>query len=409
MNAERFDLILKGGSVFSPADRKFSVTDVGVRDGRIVSLGGQAQRGEVRPEDSRECIDCSGAMLTPGLVDLHTHIYWGGTPLGVNPDKLAPAGGVTAWVDMGSAGAGNFEGLYHHVIARSALTIAAFINLSYIGLVPAGRTRLRFGELFDERLADADALCEAVGAFGGAIKGIKLRIGMDNALSRGLSFLELALDLGEKLGLPVAVHATAAPPRVDSVLRMLRPGDLFTHCCSSGAGLLGPDGAIRTEARAARARGVRFDLGHGARGFSFSVAERACAQDFPPDFVSSDLHAFSWPLPVVNLPTTLAKMVLCGMRLEDALFAASAAPAAYAGLNDGEGSLREGGPADLAVLRWSDQEVELVDGDGQTRRGKTLEVLRTIRQGRTLEAAADGRSEAKWKPGLIEQAGTDGR
>ena len=87
-------------------------------------------------------------MVLPGLVDMHTHVYWGATPLGVNPDKLAPLTGVTTWVDMGSAGAGNFEGLFHHIIRHSELNLFCFLHLSYIGLVSVGDTKLRFRELW---------------------------------------------------------------------------------------------------------------------------------------------------------------------------------------------------------------------------------------------------------------------
>ena len=130
-------------------------------------------------------------------------------PIWINPEKLAPLTGVTTWVDMGSAGAGNFEGLYYHIIKRSSLNIFCFLHLSYIGLASVGDTKLRFGELFDSRLADVSEAARLCAAFPEVIKGLKVRLGMESSLTEGLSYLEMALALGENLGLPVVVHATS--------------------------------------------------------------------------------------------------------------------------------------------------------------------------------------------------------
>ncbi len=393
------DLVLKGGMVFCGSPQRLSIQDIAFKDGKISAMAAdipESSAGEIRRLDGR--------YVLPGLVDMHTHVYWGGTPLGVNPDKLAPLSGVTTWVDMGSAGAGNYEGLYHHVIKKSKVRILSFLHLSYLGLVPAGDTKLRFGELFDSRLADAHAAAQTIGKYRDNILGLKL--GMESALTEGLAYLDIALGLGERLGIPIVVHATSAPPTTAEVLRKLRKGDIYTHCFASSptTGILDGKRRILPEAKEARERGVLFDVGYGARSFSSETAAAALGQGFPPDFISSDLHAYSLGTTITGLPSALSKFIHLGMPVESVLEAATSAPARYLGIGDAAGYLREGMPADVAVLRWSEEDVDHLDGEGRSFRGKILESEETYRLGVRLEPFDDGREEAKWKPGLVTPA-----
>lgn len=402
-----YDLLITGAKVYLGDGRGWAKADLGLREGKIAAILRDGPGSAV----SSQTVSAEGCMLLPGLVDFHTHVYWGGTPLGINPDKLAPLTGVTTWVDMGSAGAGNFEGLYHHVLRRSSLNIFCFLHLSYIGLVPVGDTRLRFGELFDPRLADAEAAARACAEFPDAIKGLKIRIGMESALTEGMAYLDMALALGEKIGLPLAVHATSAPPATAKVLSSLRPGDIFTHCFSSShsSGILDARGRLLPEAREARARGVLFDLGYGARSFDSETARLALDQGFVPDFVSSDLHAYSLGSTISGLPDAMAALCLAGLSLEEAIEGATSRPAGFLGLCGGSpgaapaaaGRIDLGSPADLCLLRWSDGEAEFLDGAGRAARGPRLEVLAAYRGGRRLEYVDDGRKEGRWKPGLV--------
>lgn len=392
------DLVLKGGSLFIGSPQHLSIMDIAFKDGKISEIA------ENIPEESAKKINrLKGQFVLPGLVDFHTHVYWGGTPLGINPDKLAPLSGVTTWVDMGSTGAGNYEGLYYHVIKKSKLRILSFLNISYLGLVSVGDTKLRFGELFDSRLADANAIVQTCNNYKDNILGIKLRIGMESALTEGLAYLDIAISLGEKLGLPVVVHATTAPPTTAQVLNRLRKGDVFTHCFASSAttGILDSRMNLIPEAIDARKRGVLFDVGYGARSFSAATASAALKQGFLPDFISSDLHAYSIGTTISGLPSALSKFVYLGMPFESVLKAATSNPAEYLGIGDGAGYLREGIPADVAILKWSHEEVDHVDGEGNSFKGKTLESDGTYRMGIKLEPFDDGRLEEKWKPGLV--------
>src|SRR5690606_28514128 len=137
-------------------------------------------------------IDAAGALVLPGLVDMHTHAYWGGTLLGVNADKLGPRNGVTTWVDCGSSGAATFEGFLHHVIRPSRVRIIPLINLSYIGLTAAGNLSMDVGELHDWRFADLRELMRMREQFGGEIAGLKLRVSNNACGQNGPVLLPLA-------------------------------------------------------------------------------------------------------------------------------------------------------------------------------------------------------------------------
>lgn len=148
-------LLIRNGCLLDPSFGRDEILDVAIADGKIVGLAPHIDASGYR------VIDATGALVVPGLVDMHTHAYWGGTLLGVNADKVGPRSGVTTWVNCGSSGAATFEGFFHHVINPSRLRIIPFINLSYIGLTQAGNLSIDLGELFDWRFADLRELrCE---------------------------------------------------------------------------------------------------------------------------------------------------------------------------------------------------------------------------------------------------------
>ncbi len=400
MAETKYDLLLKGGKLFDSRNKMFISVDVGIHNGMIVDV-----EKALDPRSASEVIHINRKMLLPGFVDLHTHVYWGATPLGINPNKLAPKSGVTTWLDFGSAGAGNFEGLVCHVIRRSQVRIKALLNLSFIGLASVGKTQLRFGELFDLRLADALAVIESVQRFPEVIKGIKLRLGATCSGENGLPALKLAAELGKSLEIPVAVHATAPPPALKEVLSRLKQGDIFTHCFAGNplSKILTRKGTIKPEVLKARERGVLFDLGHGAGSFSFEVAERAIEEGFLPDTVSSDIHAYNVNGPVFDFPTTLSKLVLLGVPLEEVIYRATYVPAHFLNMHQEVGSIEVGKKADFVIADWSTKPLPLYDVEGHCRQGKKLIVEKTFLEGEELRVIEDDRVEGKWKPGLFKE------
>jgi dihydroorotase len=390
-----FDLIVQGGTVLDPGAGTRTRADVGVQGGVVRAIAPGLPN-----EGAGEVIDAAGALVLPGLVDGHTHVYWGGTPLGVDPDVLAPASGVTTWVDTGSAGGGNLEGLVRHVIERSPLTIRAFVHLSYVGLVPVGHTELRFGELFDHRLADVGACLRALRDFAPHVLGVKLRLGANATGPYGLSSLQAARAVADSSGLPLMVHVAEPPPLLGDVLPYLHAGDLLTHCFTPGLmGILDAQGAVRRDVWEARERGVLFDVGHGSGSFSFAVARLALEQGFVPDIISSDLHAYNVDGPVFDLPTTLTKFLALGLSLDETLLRATHTPGRLLGSD--HGTLRVGGRADIAVLRLAPGPASLGDARGEIlEHHERLTVEATVLAGRRIHTPPNAAAQGKRKPGL---------
>jgi dihydroorotase len=331
-----YDLLLTGGEVIGRGR-----IDVAVRDGRI------AGAGPGLPRDARTLVDVTGRIVTPGLVDLHTHV--GGGYWGIEPESIAWYTGVTTWVDAGSAGAYTLAPERASAVRRPLL-----LNISAVGL--AGRT----GESRDLGNCDVDLAIGTVLRHRDRIRGIKVRIDSGTVGRNGVEPLRRALTAAEACGVPVMAHIGTAPPPVGDVLDLLRPGDIVTHCAS---GIASPLGA---EARAAHARGVLFDIGHGSGGFAFDVLEAQLEAGTRPHTVSTDLHARSVYGPAFDLPTTMAKLLAVGVPLAEVVAAVTVNPARALGLD--AGTLDPGAPADLAVFAVQEGSFEVVDAHRQVRR-----------------------------------------
>jgi dihydroorotase len=351
-----YDLLLAGGDVIDVGGRHVGRYDVAVRGGRIAAVA------PALPHDrAREVVDVSGKLVTPGLVDLHTHVHPGATYWGIDPDPVAWYSGVTTWVDAGSAGAYTIDSL--RAAARSfRVRVAALLNISAVGLTA------RDGENRELANCDVDLAADTVAANRDLIVGIKVRMDAKTVGGNGLEPLRRALAVAEAGDVPVMVHIGVAPPTVDEVLALLRPGDIVTHCASGLAdGMTGPDG-IAPAVVEAHASGVLFDIGHGSGGFAFDVLESQLKADIVPYTISSDLHARCLYGPVFDLPTTMAKLLALGLSLEEVVAAATVHPAHALRLPEGTGTLAVGAAADLAVFTVEEGDFELVDAHRQLRR-----------------------------------------
>ena len=390
-----FDLLIHGGTIHDPASGRVENLDIGVINGSIAAL-----EPNLSTTPAKTVLDATGKLVLPGLVDFHTHIYWGGTPLGVDPDALAATGGVTTWIDAGSAGAGNVEGLVQHVVTRSPLTIRFFVHVSYIGLLPVGHTDLRFGELFDHRLADASACLRAIEEHREHVVGVKVRIGHSSTGPNGLDAMRVARSLGDYTGLPVMVHISTPPPLLTDVLPYLQEGDIVTHCYTPGLmGILDRHGNVLPAVHEARQRGILFDVAHGAGSFSFEVAEAALAQGFTPDIISSDLHAYNVDGPTFDLVTTMMKFMAMGMSFDDVVARAASIPGGLLG-GEPRDRIAVGVDADLVIVRYQREEVVLGDASGAIRNyDHRLLVDQTFARGALLESVS-GAPQGKRKPGL---------
>ena len=357
------DLILTGGRVIDPANGRDEVADVAFTDGKVAAVGRELPRGAAKT------VDVSGKLVTPGLIDLHTHVYWGGTSLGVDAAAVAQRSGTTTFVDAGSAGPGNFHGFRRHVIEPSPVRILPILNVSHAGIFAFSAT-VMVGEGADLRLIDPRECVRVINANRDLIVGVKVRVGRGAGGNSGIAPLDIALEVAEEVGLPVMAHLDHPPPSRLEVLSRLRRGDVITHCFRPFPNApVRADGRIREEVVEARRRGVVFDIGHGGGSFGFRTAEHMLEAGFLPDVISSDVHALSINGPAFDQITTMSKLLSLGMDLTAVIRAGTAAPAAAIGRAD-LGHLGEGAAGDASIIDLAEGEFDYRDVLGETRKGR---------------------------------------
>ena len=317
------ELVLKGGRVIDPSQNLDGIADVVFGEGRVKAVGRDAPHGR-----DAEVRDAKGLIVTPGLIDLHTHVYWGGTSVGVDATMLARRSGTTTFVDAGTAGPGNFLGFRRHVIEPAPVRILPYLNVSFAGIF-AFSASVMVGECSDIRLLDLRECKKVAEEHRDLVVGIKVRVGNKAGGTSGVAPLDMALEVAEAVGLPVMCHLDFPPPSRRDVVSRLRKGDVLTHCFrpfpNSPAA---PEGGVREEIVAARERGVIFDIGHGQGSFGFGTARAMLAAGFLPDVISSDVHSLSIDGPAFDLLHTLSKFLVLGVPLPQVIKAGTSAPAA---------------------------------------------------------------------------------
>ncbi|WP_420393937.1 amidohydrolase/deacetylase family metallohydrolase [Acuticoccus sp.] len=353
-----YDLVLTGGRVIDPSQGLDAVTNVAFEGGRVAAVGRDADTA-----GAADVRDVSGHIVTPGLIDLHTHVYWGGTSLGIDAEAFCRTSGVTTAVDTGSAGPGNFMGFRRHVIERSEVRILAYLHVSYAGIYAFGRN-VMVGESEEMRMmAPLDAV-EVAEANRDLIVGIKVRVGRHASGTSGIAPLDAALQVADAVGLPLMAHIDHPPPSYDEVVERLRPGDVLTHCFRPFPNTpLDGRGRIKDCVLRARERGVVFDIGHGKGSFAYATARGMLEQGFEPDVISSDVHTLCIDGPAFDQVTTLSKFLCLGMPL-DRVIAASTVNAAKALQREELGSLKPGSVGDATILSVEDGAFDYVDVKG---------------------------------------------
>lgn len=346
----RFDTVITGGHVIDPASRKDGRFDVAILDGRIVAVEPEIDAGRARRQ-----INAEGQFVVPGLVDLHTHIYWGVTYWGIEADPVAARTGVTTWLDVGSAGAYTFPGFREFIATPSEVRIYALLNLSSIGLVAPS------WELANPDYWDVDLAAGIVERNRDLILGIKARIDRRTTRGVGIEPLGRARELADRVGLPLMTHIGTSPPGIDEVIPYLRPGDILTHCFTYQDMNIGDAaGIVRPEIKSLQEQGLILDVGHGTGSFGYEIAERMLDQGIMPDVISSDIHQLAIQGPMFDLPTTLSKFINLGMPLADVIACATLNAARAVNLEDA-GTLELGRPADIALFRLESGDYRFYD------------------------------------------------
>jgi dihydroorotase len=354
-----YDLILRGGRVIDPSQKLDAVSDVAFSGGKVAKVGPKLEGGA-----GTVVRDVAGSIVTPGLIDLHTHVYWGGTSLGIDAEEFCRTSGVTTSVDTGSAGPGNFAGFRKHVIEPSQVRILAYLHVSHAGIFGFS-DRVMVGESGDLRLMNPIDAVEVANANRDVIVGIKVRVGLHASGTSGAVPLRIALEVAEAVGMPLMAHIDHPPPSYEEVIEMLRPGDILTHAFRPFPNSPAThQGTVKKEVLDARKRGVKFDIGHGKGSFAFKTARAMLANGFMPDTISSDVHQLCINGPAYDQVTTMSKFLCIGMPLNDVI-AASTVNAAMALKRPELGSLKPGSVGDATILKVREGRFDYVDVVGE--------------------------------------------
>ena len=354
-----FELILRGGRVIDPSQNLDGIGDVAFAGGRVAKIG-----KNLLGDAGTDVRDVGGLIVAPGLIDLHTHVYWGGTSLGIDAEDFCRRSGVTTCIDTGSAGPGNFAGFRKHVIEPSAVRILAYLHISFAGIFAFSKS-VMVGESEELRLMAPVEAVEVADANRDVIVGIKVRVGRNAGGNSGTAPLDIALQAAAEAGMPLMCHIDFPPPSYEEVLERLQPGDVLTHAFRPFPNApISQQGKVKHAVLRARERGVKFDIGHGKGSFAFKTARAMLANGFYPDTISSDVHKLCIDGPAFDQVTTLSKFLCMGMPLNDVI-AATTSNCALALKRPELGSLKPGSIGDATVLSIESGEFDYVDVVGE--------------------------------------------
>lgn len=371
----KLDLLIRGGEVIDPTQKLRGRYDIGIRWGRIVRV-----EPVIPAKAAKHIIDASGRLVTPGLVDLHTHVYPLGSALGLPADELTPYTATTTYVSAGDAGANNFGAFRHHIMGAARSRMFAFVHISRIGL--AG---FPVGEALNIEYTDVDATAKCVAENSDVVLGVKVRISRNVVGENGLEPLRRAIRATEVAGNDARVmcHIGDAPGDLSALLDLLRPGDILTHSYSGAGNNVVQKGKVLPAALEAKQRGVIIDVGHGGGSFDYAVAEPAIDQGLTPTTISSDIHALSGNTPgMPYLPWVMSKFLNLGFSLEEVVARVTSAPSAVINRVDKLGTLQVGAPADVSILELLEEPVEFIDTKRNSRSGtRWLKPVTVVRAG----------------------------
>ena len=380
---DKFDLVIKGGDVLDPSQSLRGKRDIGIRWGAI-----EAIENEIPAARASKTIDATGKLVTPGLIDLHSHVYPYGSAIGIPADELAQFQCTTTMVSAGDAGVNNLAALRRYIVAQSRARIYAFVHIANNGL-----SGFPVAELYNIDYAQVEACAMALAENPDFLLGVKVRMSENVIFKHGLEPLKRGIQACELCGWPakMMVHIGGVETRelMSEILDLLRPGDVLTHAYSGAPNIAGvftnivQDGRLLPAALAAKQRGVMFDVGHGGGSFDFTVAEVAIPGGCAPDTISSDIHVFSGNSPgMPYLPNVMSKFITLGFTVEQVVAMATTAPAKIINRAPKIGTLQIGAPGDVAIMELVEGPVTFVDTRNNKRDGKAwLKPVQTVTAG----------------------------
>lgn len=386
---ERYDLLLVNGTVIDPKNHMNEVRDVAIRDGKIAAVASQIDRSL-----AHKVVPVDGLYVTPGIVDIHTHIFAGSGLTGaagdfgsIWPDSHAQKSCVTTMVDAGTSGAKRFPEFQERIASKSITRIFAFLNI--VGAGMAGIPEQDSHEMnVDAAVAMARRYPEMI-------------VGFKTAHYTGPEWVAVdrALEAGKKTNLPIMVDFgkfQPSRPFEELVLKKLRPDDIYTHLYLYAVPMLDQDGKLREFLSDARQRGVKFDVGHGMGSFLFRQAVPAVTQGFMADSISSDIHYGNINGPMSDMLNIMSKFLNMGRPLEDVILRATWNPAQE--IRKPElGHLSIGAPADIAVIRVDRGNFGFTDVWGARMAGnQRLGCEMTLRDGKFVYDI-NGRTREDWR------------
>jgi dihydroorotase len=380
---DKFDLVIKGGDVLDPSQGLRGRRDIGIRYGLVEAL-----EPDIPAARALRLLDAGGKLVTPGLIDLHSHVYPYGSAIGIPADELVAHQCTTTCVSAGDAGANNFAAFRRHIAAQTRTRLYAFVHIANMGLTP-----FPVAELINIDYAQVDACAKAVAENADIAIGVKVRMSENVIAHNGIEPLRRAILACERAGTGGRVMAhiggVETAELMSQILDLLRPGDILTHAYSGAPNIAGAftnivqNGRVLPAALAAKQRGVVFDVGHGGGSFDYTVAEVAIPQGCPPDTISSDIHVFSGNSPgVPYLTNVMSKFMGLGFTLEQVVAMATVNPAKIINRLPKLGTLLVGAPGDVAIMDLVEGPVSFLDTRNNRREGRAqLKPVQTVTAG----------------------------
>ena len=392
--AQSYDFVIKGGHIIDPVNNIDKVMDLAIKGGKIAAI-----KKNIPDTQAKKVIDASGLIVSPGLIDMHTHNFFGtehnrylaNSYQAVPPDGFTFRAGVTTVVDAGSPGWKNFDLYKSQIINPSKTRVLTFLNIVGEGMSGGAR---------EQNIEDMNPKTTAIVAKQNKdhVVGVKLA----HFMGYDWTPTELAVEAGKLASMPVMIDFGGSNPELPLdklLLEKLRPGDILTHAYAHVNGrtpIVGENGKVRDYVFEAQKRGIVFDVGHGGGSFIFKQAIPAVQQGFKPNVISTDLHTGSMNGGMKNINNVMSKFLNMGLSIQEVIATTTSKPAQYIQRKD-LGHLSVGAEADVAILNIRKGDFGFIDTRGKRMKGKQkIECELTFRAGNVVYDL-NGLASNDWK------------